>query len=894
MRNILLILLISGFNILAAIPQTGKDHKLYLQDELKIWISLADENQKLGSDNDKIKAKTQELIKAFAEYECVLGDFPEAHELLEKARSLEKMKPQSPLAKLFIGQIILTITDGQFKDLTTAYRYIDEATTEIRKGDYSSFAKYISSRWLRKTTYKGLRISGQKEKEIDLNHREALLNYVMSENRKNETRFKYEFVNGFLKFGVQKHHNDEFNKKVIQNKDKIDPWLFEMIRGTYTDINGALTIPKKASDDELGKHHTKFQKAAAEHFHRAFKIDPEKPEAPVELMLKTFAQKDDSPRYWFEKAVSIEFDNPKAYSTYLIFLHHLDELRAFGRECSNTGRFDTLVPAQQIETTKKIYKLLKYNYPLIREMKLYDDIHEVFKAYEQNELKNNVYLKREKNYFRARHFGYAFRVGRYTHARKLHQMFGDTLNVRSVLDSFYIDFKTAVPLSYAMSGTASKLVDQLFNKFSWDSNPKESFWRTEKELENYIKMYEEAKAMTSEKESEYFFKVLGEVMDLEKRFLNNEWVNLTFTKDLRLWQVYGGNWKYIDENTVEADNLNSKKQYLSSNGFFKPPYVMEVDVESIKSNWRGNHLQAGLIIGRMYGPKTGRTFWVDGLRKRTGMGIPGQRPYGYDIQTNSKKNKITVYVWPGHAEIYVNDGQTWYTKTDKKFEPLRVGIGIMPSFGISGIARYSNCRIKKIDFGPPPKDDDYSKKLEYYEKRLKVRELKGDFEFKAISLYYLKKYNECLDVLKLIDSRWNTWWTDSYRYHVYKSMKEYSNALKSLESAYKQLPGSHSKKLNFKNTIAWFLATCPDEKIRNIERATKLAKENLKAKVDKTTMGSYLDTYGVCLGNSGKFEEGIGYLKQAQEIFKDNETFVGYIEKRIASYKEKKIFIDEE
>ncbi len=100
------ILLLTSFTLQAALPQGGKDHKIYRQNEHEIWLSLAEENNKLNLDNDAINGKTKELIHGFASYECILGDFPEGPELLLKARILEKMKPKSPLAKLFIGQII--------------------------------------------------------------------------------------------------------------------------------------------------------------------------------------------------------------------------------------------------------------------------------------------------------------------------------------------------------------------------------------------------------------------------------------------------------------------------------------------------------------------------------------------------------------------------------------------------------------------------------------------------------------------------------------------------------------------------------------------------------------------------------------------------------------------
>ena len=886
------ILLLTSFTLQAALPQGGKDHKIYRQNEHEIWLSLAEENNKLNLDNDAINGKTKELIHGFASYECILGDFPEGPELLLKARILEKMKPKSPLAKLFIGQIILSTSEGTYQDLSDGYKYINESTEVIRSKSYSPLAKFISSCWLRRTTYKGVRINGKKVKDIHLNHRDALFNYILTKNENGEARFKYKFIKKFFTYDIQRNHIEDFHKKTLKNKSKMDPWLYEMILANYTSIKGALSTPKKASQEELRKHHTQSQKLSSQHLKNAFKLDPTKPEAAVELMYKTHSHQQNSPRTWFEKAISIEFDNPDAYKNYLLVLHSVDNLIAFGRECSSTGRYDTLVPFQHIEATKRLYKKLKYNYPLIKKMKLYDEIHEVFKAYEKNELQNKVFLNRNRNYFRARHLGYAYRIGRYTHVRKLHQLFGESLNVKSVLDDFYMKYETAIPLSYAMSGPASKLVDQLFKKFYWDSMPGKHQWRSQNELNHYVKMYEEAKGMTSEKESEKFFKVLGEIIDIEKKFHNNDWVNLKFTKDLRLWQIYGGNWKYIDEHTVEANNLNSKSQYLSSNAFFRPPYIMEVDVESIKSNWRGNHLFAGLIIGRMQGPKTGRAFWVDGLRKKTGTGVPGKDPQAYDIKNKTRKNKLSVYVWDGYAEIHVNNGSTWLTKTDKNFVPLRSGLGIMPTLGVSGIVRYSNVRVKKLNIGPPPKNSDSNEKLAYYSQRMQLNDIKADYEHMAISLQSLNKNEEALDIIAKMETKWKSWWIPYYKHVIYSNLKNYKRATAAIEESYKQALSYGKSQNTVRNALAWYLATCPDETFRNTDRAIKLSKESLKAKVKDSTKAQYLDTYGVSLANSGKFKEGIKYLNQALKKISNNDKLKFAIKKRIESFKQNKIYID--
>ena len=60
---------------------------------------------------------------------------------------------------------------------------------------------------------------------------------------------------------------------------------------------------------------------------------------------------------------------------------------------------------------------------------------------------------------------------------------------------FSLDYKLAIPLVYAMTGPASRLVDQLLYAFDWGTGENE--WRSEKELDTLIKVLDEAKKYDS-------------------------------------------------------------------------------------------------------------------------------------------------------------------------------------------------------------------------------------------------------------------------------------------------------------------------------------------------------------------------------------------------------------
>ena len=88
-------------------------------------------------------------------------------------------------------------------------------------------------------------------------------------------------------------------------------------------------------------------------------MQPEFPEAAAELarLAAEGGAEGDSPRMWFDPAVAVQFDWLAAYTAMCQPWFNSGDvaaLDAFGRQCLQSGRYDTLVPCQYLNCLRLI------------------------------------------------------------------------------------------------------------------------------------------------------------------------------------------------------------------------------------------------------------------------------------------------------------------------------------------------------------------------------------------------------------------------------------------------------------------------------------------------------------------------------------------------------------
>ncbi len=91
------------------------------------------------------------------------------------------------------------------------------------------------------------------------------------------------------------------------------------------------------------------------------------------------------------------------------------------------------------------------------------------------------------------------------------------------------------------------------------------------------------------------------------------------------------------------------------------------------------------------------------------------------------------------------------------------------------------------------------------------------------------------------------------------------------------------------NDVAWLYATCPDEKIRDPERAIKLADQACSA-TDKKN-GQYLDTLAAAFASAGKFEVAIKVGEEALKLL-EGDLLATEAHARLELYRKNQPFIE--
>ena len=87
-------------------------------------------------------------------------------------------------------------------------------------------------------------------------------------------------------------------------------------------------------------------------------------------------------------------------------------------------------------------------------------------------------------------------------------------------------------------------------------------------------------------------------------------------------------------------------------------------------------------------------------------------------------------------------------------------------------------------------------------------------------------------------------------------------------------------------SVAWIMATCPDPKFRDTDRAVEMATRAIQ--LDGADDYRYLDTLAAAQANANKFQDAVKTVQQAMQVAP--EEMVSELEGRLASYQQGRAF----
>lgn len=892
------ILLILSFNVFSQIPISGPKSLEYNRVKYELWLRLVDEYEKSSKENEEIKKKIISLIKGFAQIKCKLPGFSSEKQLGKEALTISLEDVSSPIAKCILGEVLLEGAEKTAVNFHKSFRLIQEGCKGVDSSIKSPFVKLFCSKWLRESLLYTNKLDARAFQEIMESYSASLLDYLRHETEEKEQRFLAELMMVFMGDIKEFSAVEKFFNLFKNDIGMCKPWLREMTFGAYYAAKSwkvrGLGYANSVSKNNM-ETFRKYSKIAGEHFKKAFDLKPERPEAAARLIsISMEGGTNETTRFWFNKAVEAEIDNEAAYSSLLWAYRPRwggshQQMLSFGQECANTKLYDTLIPSFYIKAVDAIKE--ETNFETIDRMGLYEQMHKVFKTYGEIEAQNKLFLHSAKNYYRAWHFCYAVKLNKFIHTKKLYELYGDDIYIKRTFESFGIKLKHEVARAYAMSGKASGLISKIHKALSWTNVTQSNIvWPTKLQLNNFKRDIADIANMTPEKEALPYLNYIKKMVDIHTKYYDGDWVDLTFSKDLAHWKIFGGNWEVIDKKTILASTMHNEKQYLSSQALLKPPFVVELEVEGLKSTSRGGTLQAGLIIGRMYN-STGRAFWADSIRKKAGWAQPEKNPNWLKLSGNGKKTVLSVYVWDGYFEYYINKGQEVLREKQKGFKSLRVGIGIMPWWKITGDVRYSNFRIKKLNLQKPPPQSSIKDQIEHYSQLIN-EDNKIYLSGSLGRIYYrIKQYAKAIEYYKRCDAEMPDWWNAMKIASSYNRLKEYKESKEFYELAFKRSRDNDYGKQLVNNSYAFFLSTCPEAAVRNPQRAVLLSLEALNEKVDPYNKPAFMDTLACSYAASGDFKKALEVLENMLKL-KLNEGQKKDLLLKKELFSKKKIYIN--
>jgi hypothetical protein len=277
---------------------------------------------------------------------------------------------------------------------------------------------------------------------------------------------------------------------------------------------------------------------ACTHLKKAWELNPKAPEPAVELMDVALAGRTpagETPRFWFDRAVSAELDYEPAYST----LRHAllprwggshRQMYAFGRECLDTKRFDTNVPYHYFETLEYMAGDIGVDADLFKSPAVYADLQTMIDGYLAEPSMAALH-----DWYRSLKIAAAVRSGQWEDARRLL----DALNGEPQPDGLT-----------RLSLKPDEIVGEIYartGEFAEKNHQAQRLLESGKVDEAEVK-YEDLIGQAGDRQSaaDYFRRRLAEVT-LRQRFAAGEWQSVLPDAALSGWRVFGGKWTVDDQ-----------------------------------------------------------------------------------------------------------------------------------------------------------------------------------------------------------------------------------------------------------------------------------------------------------------------------------------------------------
>jgi tetratricopeptide (TPR) repeat protein len=678
-------------------------HAMFKEERLQYRMEEVAHYQKKTQDRGEGRRHGAEFLTAYMRFAANMDEADDKVALREKAEKALAAGASDPMVRLYYARIL-----SHFDEMDEAMRIIKEVVKPIEDGSYRAITTYLVRSWLLVLPHKD-RPNGQMH--VDSSVVEAAIDYLEAEADRDNQRIVYKPVSGLFTGGDDRVKAALF--EAILASEATDLWIRHMIAGRYYVSlacgSRGQSWAREVSPEGWEGFYQNLPSSGA-HLRRAWQLHPEYPEAAICLIDVAKLDGGDgwSSRDWFYEAARAEMDHYGMHATLRGAIlprwgGSYEAMLAHATECLDTGRWDTKVPLQVVETLFTIQQ----EFPAPGDFVQVPGVASLSKRYAEellaasgadsnipgNALRSWAYLAAT-----------LVRAGEYALARRIFEERGDGMEQ---CDMSYIEAKltTVRGRAYANTGPARESVEYLEDAFADGA-----FGDGEAEVfEELRSRLEEVRQVEESPEVGPYFEDLATMIDQLERFFAGETVELTPDETATGWYARA-------RLRSEPDGWTSVEGFSSAHGAqlrllapFPSPFALEVE---FRLGHVGVHANT---CGIMLGPSDYRAVyhmsWMRHLLVHScGEYIPTRVGDGEGAKDSHRCEKdsdhrLEVRVWPGRVQMYRNETLLRDDGSLPEDLPANITLGEMLPARHPITFWCRNIRIRRLLDEPPPAAD---------------------------------------------------------------------------------------------------------------------------------------------------------------------------------------------
>jgi tetratricopeptide (TPR) repeat protein len=673
-----------------------------------------------------------------------------------------------------------------------------------------------------------------------------------------ESRFIWRWLIGLWGDAPTDQEHLEILKRLAHSA-RPDPWIVHLFAGRYYESLGWKARGKSWVSQVTAAGWTNLNELvsrAGRHYAYAWHLRPDFPE-PAGHMISVVMGVNDlmfgSMSQWFQRSIDAEIDHGWAYRQYQWYLRprwgtDYDDLLTFGEKCLDTGRFDTSAPQFLLHGLIRVqlsdFGQAESVFDLPRARPLLEKYLSAFwrEVGEQPASDGSIEtLPANSPLLRSKLAALCVKAGLYQDARRVLEGLPESNRwLRSAFDDCWESLDLGVAAAYASTeddGFVQSVMRQVRNGFEPRTTPAE--------FQSLVDQLLSRESQSKNPNAKRFYEQALVIVRRAQAFAAGEWVPLTFDHDLAGWRVFADEWKVIDRDHVRLiDRRPNKLLQLDLLNHFPPPYVVDVTIEHHDRNFLLPDI--GIVVGPRDMVSDSSRLTVRSFQIHSSLSyacVNGTQEGGAHLSgpiESAARHQLRVKVWPEAYSLYV-DGALVLDQIDNRFAPthwLGFGNGEPPqaSGATNGEVELSHIRIRKLSYSSPPilHANDYtafaSNSAEHHARELAFdpEDVWAKYRWGATILAQEPQNEKALqEILAAVERcpRLHQHQAALFIGYGYQGQRKYSEAAEWLRRQ-EQLTPDHPGTLE---TLAIFLACCPDERLRNGSDALRLADRALNS-----------------------------------------------------------------